>query len=136
MEIRVSVQVFLISIITIFLILAIKNQFAAIVPVILLYLTAVLGLLVFNYIGHGLLKINFKIVYPVAFIISFFILVEAISLLSGNPFLRTLEKLVMDRKDFFSIADPYILANGVVYLLLSKPPECKRTDKDTVSRIV
>src|SRR5690606_6549846 len=119
-EMKVAVTVFTISIILVFALTAFRNQYAAFLPILFLYIIATISLLFLNYIGWVFLRVNISVVYPFSFVLSLLILVGALTWLSGNTFIDTVKSFFLKRKDIFSMADPYIIANVVTYILLLK----------------
>lgn len=117
---KVATTVFLISIILAFVITAFKNQYAGLLPIIFIYIIATIGLFILNYIGSTVLKFNIFIVYPFSFLLSLLFLVSAITWLSGNSLMDTIKTTFLNRRDFISMADPYIIGNILTYILLLK----------------
>ena len=117
---KAATTVFIISIILVFILLALKNQYVALLPIMFLYIIAIISLLFLNYIGSTFLKLHIYYVYPVSFLLSLLILVASLTWLSGNTFADTFKATFFNRKDIFSMADPYIIANVLTYIFILK----------------
>ncbi len=87
-------------------------------PIAFLYLIASIGMLVLLYVGQSFLKMNVNLLFPIASIACLLLLLFALSGLNGNTFSETLKSSVLDRKDFFSMLDPYILGHIATYIML------------------
>ena len=108
----------IISIILLFAVAVFKNQYVAFLPLMSLYLVGFVTLLFINYVGGHHFKLNLSIAYPFSFALSLIALVGATSWFSGNTFTETLRVTFLNRKDFVSMIDPYVLGNLITYLLL------------------
>lgn len=117
MEMKVTTIAFIISVIILFAVLMIKNQYGAFLPLSFLYLIAFVTLLFVNFIGY-LLDFHLSITYPFGFFLSLIALVVAISWFSDNPFTQTLKATFLNRKDIVSMADPYIVGNLIAYMIV------------------
>ncbi len=108
----------IISIILLFAVVVIKKQYVAFLPLMSLYLVGFVTLLFINYVGGHLFKLKLSIAYPFSFALSLIALVGATSWFSGNTFTETLRVTFLNRKDFVSMVDPYVLGNLITYLVL------------------
>jgi hydrogenase/urease accessory protein HupE len=117
---KIATIVFTTSVLILFLVLSLKNQYTAILPIGFLYLIGAISLFLCNYIGQDLMKISLNIIYPIGFVCSLVVLIASLTWFTGNTFIETVKAAFLNRKDFISMTDPYIIANVVTYLLLLK----------------
>ncbi len=120
MEIKVTASAFLIAIVILFLVISLKNQYAAMFPILFLYSITSIALLAFNYLGCRLMGINLNTVYPVSIVFSLFVFVGLLAWTSGNTLSETIKVLFIRRKNIVSMIDPLILGNIIVYIMLLK----------------
>lgn len=114
---KVSILIFCIASIALFTIVSILGKFTGFLPVSFLYFIGSASLLLFNYLGIKVFAINFKATFPVAFALSILVIGCVLIFLSGNNFLDILKGSSFDRKDFFSIIDPFSFACIATYLM-------------------
>lgn len=116
MTLRIFSWAFLTSVLLLGLLLLCKDSFSAFAPLFVLYMIGFAVIAFINCIGL-LLGLSTRIVYPISFALSLFAWFGALSWLSGNSYLETLQTVFWNRKDVFSMADPYIIGNIVSYLM-------------------
>ena len=120
MIIKITTIAFSIAIILLFILLLWLGKMASFLPIGLLYLIAFVGMFFLHYIGQEILKIRLPIVFPIVFFISLLLLTTSLAWFSGNSIIESVQSIFFNRKDIFTIADPYILGNAIVYVLLLK----------------
>lgn len=116
---RLSLLVFFSSFV--FLLLAfiiLKDSYAAILPISVLYFLAAFMLFILNFVSYNILGWNIRYIFIANALLSILSLPFFLAWFADNSLSYSFTGVFYDRKDKFAMSDPYILACATIYILI------------------